>query len=89
MEKMTAGALTEQDELFACTPKTEEEIKQILARQEANMEALQKVREEISSRAYANKSEEYFTEDDIARENGCWVDEDGHWQPLPEDDWDW
>ena len=42
---------------------------------------------EYASRQYV--PEDYFTEDDIARENGCWVDEDGHWQPLPEDDWDW
>ena len=32
--------------------------------------------------------EEYVSEDDIARENGFWVDEDGHWQELDEDD-DW
>ena len=29
------------------------------------------------------------TEDDIARENGFWVDEDGNWQPLDDDDLDW
>ena len=26
------------------------------------------------------------TEEAIARENGCWVDEDGHWQPIEYDD---
>jgi hypothetical protein len=31
--------------------------------------------------------EEYVTEDDIARENGFWVDEDGHWRELPDEDW--
>ena len=31
--------------------------------------------------------EEYVTEDDIARENGFYVDEDGHWQELPDDDY--
>ena len=33
--------------------------------------------------------EEYVTEDDIARENGFWVDEDGHWQELDDDLFDW
>ena len=31
--------------------------------------------------------EEYVTEDDIARENGFWVDDDGHWRELPDEDW--
>ena len=31
--------------------------------------------------------EDYVTEDDIARENGFYVDEDGHWQELPDDDY--
>ncbi len=29
--------------------------------------------------------EDYVSEDDIARENGFWVDEDGHWRELPDD----
>lgn len=29
--------------------------------------------------------EDRVTEDDIARENGFWVDEDGHWQELDEE----
>ena len=32
--------------------------------------------------------EEYISEDDIARENGFWVDDDGHWRELDEED-DW
>ena len=32
--------------------------------------------------------EDHVTEDDIARENGFWVDDDGHWRELDEDD-DW
>ena len=32
--------------------------------------------------------EDHVTEDDIARENGFWVDEDGHWRELDEED-DW
>ena len=28
---------------------------------------------------------DYVSEDDIARENGFWVDEDGHWRELPDD----
>ena len=31
--------------------------------------------------------EEYVSEDDIARENGFWVDDDGHWRELPDEDW--
>ena len=31
---------------------------------------------------------EYVSIDDIARENGFWIDDDGHWQELPDDD-DW
>ena len=31
-------------------------------------------------------TEEYVSEDEIARENGFWVDEDGHWRELDEDD---
>ena len=42
---------------------------------------------EYVSRKYV--PEEYFTEADIARENGCWIDDDGHWQPFSGDDWDW
>lgn len=34
------------------------------------------------------EEEDRTTEDDIARENGFWVDDDGDWQPLPDDD-DW
>ena len=30
--------------------------------------------------------EEYISEDDIARENGFYVDDDGHWRELPDDD---
>lgn len=30
--------------------------------------------------------EDRVTEDDVARENGFWVDEDGHWRELDEDD---
>lgn len=29
--------------------------------------------------------EDYASEDDIARENGFYVDEDGHWRELPDD----
>ena len=29
---------------------------------------------------------EYVSEDEIARENGFWVDEDGHWRELDEED---
>ena len=32
---------------------------------------------------------EYVSEDDIARENGFYVDDDGHWRELPEDYYDW
>lgn len=31
---------------------------------------------------------EYVSIDDIARENGFWIDDDGHWRELPDDD-DW
>ena len=33
--------------------------------------------------------DEYVSEDDIARENGFWIDDDGHWQPLDDDDYGW
>jgi len=29
--------------------------------------------------------EDYVSEDDIARENGFYVDDDGHWRELPDD----
>ena len=32
--------------------------------------------------------EEYESIDDIARGEGFWIDDDGHWQELP-DDYDW
>lgn len=35
------------------------------------------------------RTEENFTEFDIARENGCWIDDDGNWVPLEDDDYDW
>ncbi len=28
--------------------------------------------------------QDYVSEDDIARENGFWVDDDGHWRELDE-----
>lgn len=28
------------------------------------------------------------TEEAVARENGCWIDDDGHWIPM-EDEYDW
>ncbi len=36
--------------------------------------------------AYDEMEEDYVTEDDIARENRFWVDDDGHWQELDDDD---
>ena len=32
--------------------------------------------------------EEYVSIDDIARSEGFWIDDDGHWRELPDDD-DW
>ena len=32
--------------------------------------------------------EEYVSESEIARENGFWVDDDGHWREMEDDD-DW
>ena len=32
--------------------------------------------------------EEYISEEAVARENGCWIDDDGHWIPM-EDEYDW
>ena len=32
--------------------------------------------------------EEYVSIDDIARGEGFWIDDDGHWRELPDDD-DW
>ena len=31
---------------------------------------------------------EYISEEEVARENGCWIDDDGHWIPM-EDEYDW
>ena len=32
---------------------------------------------------------DYVSEDDIARENGFWIDDDGHWQELDDDCYGW
>ena len=32
--------------------------------------------------------EENFTEFDIARENGCYIDDDGNWIPMEDDLWE-
>ena len=29
---------------------------------------------------------EYVSEEEVARENGCWIDDDGHWIPMDYDD---
>lgn len=34
-----------------------------------------------------NYSEDHVTEDDIARENGFWIDDDGDWQDMEDYDW--
>ena len=33
--------------------------------------------------------EDHVTEAEIARENGCHIDDDGDWQPMDEDYYDW
>ena len=32
---------------------------------------------------------EYVSEEEVARENGCWIDDDGHWVPIDDDEYDW
>jgi len=46
-------------------------------------EELEKIRQEDG-----DYEEEYVSIDDIARGEGFWIDDDGHWQELP-DDYDW
>ena len=32
---------------------------------------------------------EYISEEEVARENGCTIDDDGHWIPIEDDEDDW
>ena len=31
--------------------------------------------------------EDYESEEDLARGEGFWIDDDGHWVPIEDDDW--
>ena len=49
-------------------------------------DSVEAVRAEMHIDADEDYKPEYITEEDVARENGFWVDEDGHWRELDEDD---
>ncbi len=76
-------------------PVTEEELDAIFSRSTGPREAVPPAAtSSMPSEAEDDEDEdeawryEYVSEDDIARENGCWIDDDGHWQPI-EDEYDW
>ena len=32
---------------------------------------------------------EYVSEEEVALENGCWIDDDGQWVPMDDNELDW
>ena len=68
---------------FFAGPMTEEEeklFKAIMEGFEENWKASEAEKPERKA-----ETEEYISIEDIARENGFWIDDDGEWQDIEED----
>lgn len=64
---------------------TEEDLIAFIAESMDEFEPEDAVEEDTSQECRYDYWEDRVTEDDIARENGFWVDDDGHWQELDEE----
>ena len=58
---------------------------------DAYQEAIRSAEEALAeaTEKYGDEDPEFVSEEEVARENGCTIDDDGHWIPIEDDEDDW